>query len=110
MFQRVHPDAEGLQQPLVDADPLDAVSLALGVPPHDAVSPEATQANPSSSSVSIAHASEPHLPKAASGAAPVDIGDPPAPAQVANTPAAVGTAPHRLAGGCGVAATADLRG
>lgn len=112
MFQRVHPNAERLQQPLVDADPLDAFGLALRVPSHDAVSPGAAQANPSSSSIPVAHASEPHLPKAAGAAAPVDIGDSPAPAQVANAPAAVGTgaAPHGLAGGRGVAATTNLRG
>lgn len=113
VFQRVHPDAEWLQQPLVDADPLNAVDLALGVPPHDAVSSGATQANPSSSNVpNVAHAGEPHLPEAAGAAAPVDVGDPPVPSQVANAPAAVGagSAPHGRAGGRGVAATTDLRG
>lgn len=110
MFQRVHPDTEGLQQPLVDADPLDAIGLALGVSPHNAVPPGATQANPSSSDIPVAHAWESHLPKAASAAAPVDIGDPPAPTQVADAPAAVGAAPHGLAGGCSIAAATDLRG
>lgn len=110
VFQRVHSDAEGLQQPLVDADPLDAVGLALRVPAHDAVSAGAAQANPASCSVPIAHASEAHLPKAGGAAAPVDIGDPPAAAQVANAPATVGATAHRLAGRCCVAAAADLRG
>lgn len=110
VFQRVHPNAEGLQQPLVDADPLDAVGLALGVPTHDAVSPGAAQPNPSSRNIPVAHGPEAHLPKAAGAAAPVDIGDPPAAAQVADAPAAVGAAPHGLAGRRGVAATTDLRG
>lgn len=111
VFQRVHPDAERLQQPLVDADPLNAIGLALGVPPHDAVSPRPTQANPSSSNIpNVAHAGEPHLPEAAGGTSPVDIGDPPAASQVANAPAAVGAAAHGRAGGRGVAATTDLRG
>lgn len=112
VFQRVHPDTEGFQQPLVDADALDAVSLALGVAPDDAVPAGATQAHPSSSKVPIAHPCHPHVPKAAGGTAPVDIGDPPAASQVADAPAAVGpgAAARGLPDGRGVAAATNLRG
>lgn len=110
VFQRVDPNAEGLQKPLVDADPLDAIRLAIGVAPHDAISPGATKANPSSN-VTVAYASEAELSKTSSAADPVDVGDPPVSTEVADAPAAVGTgsASAGLAGRGGVASTTDLR-
>lgn len=109
MFQRVDPNTEGLQQPFVNADTLDAISLAIGVTSHNTISPGATKANPSSN-ITIAYAAKAELSKTSSAADPVHIGNSPVSTQVADTPAAIGTSSTsgRLAGRGGVASTADL--
>lgn len=110
VFQRVDPDTKGLQQPLVDADALDAIGFAIGVTPHDAKSPGAAEADPSSGGT-VAYAPEAELSKTSRAAGPVHVGNSPASPQVADAPAAVGAGPAApgLAGGGGVAAAADLR-
>lgn len=111
VLQWVDPNAEGLQEPLVDADSLDAVSLAIRVASDDAVSPGATKADPSSDTT-VAYTSEAEVSETSSTTDPVHVGNSPASTQVADAPAAVGASPAagRLAGGGGEASAADLRG
>lgn len=110
MFQRVDPNTEGLQEPLIDADALDTFPLAIGVPPHDAVSPGTAKADPSSSITIADNPSEAEISKTPIATDPIHIGNSSAPTQVADTAAAIGSgrAPGRLA--CSsIAPTADLR-
>ena len=110
MFQRVNPNTEGLQKPFINADTLDAISLAIGETSYNTITPGATNAN-SSSDITIAYSTEAELSKTSSTADPVHIGNSPVSTQVADAPAAIGTssASDRLAGSSGVASTAYLR-
>ena len=109
MFQRVDPNTEGLQKPFINADTLDALSLAIGVPSHNSISPGATKANPSSNTT-VAYTSKAELSKTSSTADPVHVGNSPVSTQVADAPAAIGTssASDRLAGRGSVASTTNL--
>lgn len=110
MFQRVNPNTEGLQEPLIDADALDSFPLAIGVTPHDAESPGTAKADPSSGVTVANNPSEAEISKTPIATDPIHIGNSSAPTQVADAAAAVGSgrAPGRLA--CSsIAPTTDLR-
>lgn len=110
MFQRVDPNAEGLQEPFVNADTLDAISFAIRVTSHNTISPGATKANPSSNTT-VAYTSKAELSKTSSTADSIHVGNSPVSTQVADTPAAIGTSStsDRLAGRGSVASTTNLR-